>query len=207
MLRALCLLLLWLPLSAAAGFPRPPADAVYAERDPAAIALHPRSGDTGRFRRSLNAAIRENPEDSFALIHRAYLLHASGDVEEGDRDFLRVLELTGIDPVNRRRAFWSLGWSAFNRGEPDHALAYWRQAGELHGGHPFWYPYTVAVGLWAQGDREAALAWYDAAVRSNPQWSVAEGVAHRTQHWRDRERQVVQAMFEAWTARSRSAGT
>ena len=35
----------------------------------------------------------------------------------------------------------------------------------------------MAVGLWAQGDREAALAGYDVAVRSNPQWSQEEAVA------------------------------
>lgn len=208
MFRFLCLLCLCLclPLSAAAAFPLPEVDAVYAERDPAAFALHPRPGDNARFRRDLNAAIRKDPGNSAALVQRAYLLQASGDIDEGDRDFLRVLELTGADPVNRRRAFWSLGWSAFNRGEPEHALAYWRQAGELHGGRPFWYPYTVAVGLWAQGDREMALAWYEAAVRSNPQWSQVEGVAIRTRNWRDRERQIVQAMFEAWTARSKSTG-
>jgi tetratricopeptide (TPR) repeat protein len=204
--RILTALLLLLPFAAAAAVPLPAPDAYYLEPDPAAMALQAQPGDDAGFRRRLNAAIRKDPRNSFALVHRAYLLHARGDTAKGDRDYLRVLELTDADPVNRRRAFWSLGWSAFNRGEPGHALAYWRQAGDLHGGLPFWYPYTIAVGLWAQGDQAAALAWYDAAVRSNPQWSQPEGVALRTRHWRDRERQVVQAMFEAWTARSKSTG-
>jgi tetratricopeptide (TPR) repeat protein len=206
MWRILATLLLLLPLAANAAAPLPVPDARYGDPDPAAMALQARPGDAAGFRRRLDAAIRQDPRNAVALVHRAYLFHAGGDRERGDRDFLRVLELTDADPVNHRRAFWSLGWSAFNRGEPGHALAYWRQAGDLHGGLPFWYPYTMAVGLWAQGDQAAALAWYDAAARSNPQWSQPEGVALRTRHWRDRERQVVQAMFEAWTARSKSTG-
>ena len=206
MLRILALSFLLLPMAAVAAAPVPEPGARYAEADPAAMALQPRPGDQARFKRDLDAAIRKDPQNVVALVHRAYLFHRRGEEKRGDRDFLRVLELTGADPVNRRRAFWSLGWSAFNRGEAGHALVYWRQARELHGGRPFWYPYTVAVGLWAQGEHEAALDWYEVAVRSNPQWSQEDGVAERTRFWRDRERQIAQALFEAWSARAASTG-
>lgn len=200
--RILFLLLLLLPVSVTAQAPLPEPDGRYAERDPAAIAMHPRPGGNARFRRSLNAAIRKDPENSFALVHRAYLLHASGDLEEGDRDFQRVLALGNADPTNRRRALWSLGWSAYNRGQPRQAVDYWRQAAEAHGGRPSWYPYTLAVGLWSLGEKDAAFAWYDAAARSQPDWKAREGVQSRTRHWREPERKAIEALFDAWSART-----
>ena len=106
--------LLLLPIIAlAAGHAAPPLPepgAVYVQRDPAAIAMHPRPGDNARFRRQLNATIQANPRNSAALIHRAYLFHASGDIEEGDRDFERVLTLpddidgdNDVGPIGRQR--------------------------------------------------------------------------------------------------------
>jgi tetratricopeptide (TPR) repeat protein len=202
MFRCLLALLLCVPLSALAGAPLPDADALYVERDPAAIAMHPRSGDNAAFRRGLNTRIRKDPRDLAALVHRAYLFHASGDIEEGDRDFQRVLDLGGVDSINGRRALWSLGWSAFNRGQPAQAVDFWQQAAKAHGGLPSWYPYTVAVGLWVQGEREAALAWYDSAARSQPDWRHGDGVQARTRHWRAPEKQAVEALFQAWSARA-----
>lgn len=201
----LFLLLLLLPLSAAADVPRPEPGAVYAGRDPAAIAMHARPGNNAHFRRKLNANIRKDPKNAFALLHRAYLLHASGDIEEGDRDFQRVLSLPETDPVNRRRALWSLGWSAYNRGLPAEAVDYWGQAADAHGGRPAWYPYTVAVGLWTLGEREAALAWYDVAARSQADWTHGDGVAGRTRHWRAPERQAIEALFAAWSGRAQAS--
>lgn len=191
--------LLLLPVFGLAGVPVPEADARYVERDPAAIAMHAGPGDNARFRRKLNSTIRKDPKNAFALLHRGYLLHASGDIEEGDRDFQRVLALTATDPVNHRRALWSLGWSAYNRGLAKDAVSYWEQAAAAHGGRPSWFPYTVAVGLWTQGEREAALAWYDTAARSQADWARSDGVAARTRHWRAPERQAIEALFEAWS--------
>lgn len=195
----LVLLLCLLPFTVLADVPVPEPGALYVERDPAAIALHAGPGNKARFRRKLNATIRNDPNNAFALLHRGYLLHASGDIEEGDRDFARVLALTETDPVNRRRALWSLGWSAYNRGLPAEAVGFWEQAAAAHGGRPSWYAYTVAVGLWAQGERDAALAWYEAAARSQADWAGREGVAARTKHWREPEHEAIAALFEAWS--------
>lgn len=198
MVRILVLLACLLPACAIAGVDLPAPGALYVERDPAAIAMHAGPGNNARFRRSLNAAIRKNPHNGAALLHRAYLLHASGDLEEGDRDYERVLAMAATDPINHRRALWSLGWSSLGQGKPEKAVGYWQQAAQAHGGRPSWYAYTVAVGLWSQGERDAALAWYDAAARSHPDWTRPEGVATRTRHWREAERRAVEALFEAW---------
>lgn len=198
---------LLLPVTPVTEVPGPAPGASYLERDPAAIAMHPRPGENARFRRSLNAAIRKDPNNSLALIHRAYLLHASGDIEEGDRDFQRVLGLAQADPLHRRRALWSLGWSAQNRGFPRHAVAFWHQAAQLHGGRPSWYPYTVALGLWSLGDKQAALAWFDVATRGDADWSRLDAVKARTSHWREPERLALLALYQAWVARQGSDAT
>jgi tetratricopeptide (TPR) repeat protein len=182
--------------------PLPEAGVSYTDGDPAAIAWHPGPGQNARFRRDLNTTIRANPRDTNALLHRAFLFHASGDIEEGDRDFLRVLELTREnDPVRHRRALWSLGWSAYGRGQAGEAIAFWQRAAELHGGHPYWYSYTIAVGAWTLGDQAAALAWYEMAVRSNPEWGSDAGLRERTRRWREPERLAVEALFKAWSQR------
>lgn len=180
---------------------QPLAGVAYADPDEAARAAHAQPGMNGRMRESLNRTIRQNPRNLAALIQRAYLFHASGDLEEGDRDFLRALELGRDEPLVQRRALWSLGWSALNRDQAPDAIEYWRLSIALHGGRPFWQPYTLAVAYWQLGDRETALAWYAAAAFSNPDWRTAEGVASRGTHWRDKERAAANALFAEWSAR------
>ena len=182
---------------------RPLAGVAYADPDEAARAAHAPPGMNGRMRESLNRTIRHNPRNLAALIQRAYLFHASGDLEEGDRDFLRALELGKDEPLVQRRALWSLGWSALNRDRAPEAIEYWRLSIALHGGRPFWQPYTLALAYWQLGDRETALAWYDAAAFSDADWRTADGVASRGTHWRDEERAAVAALFVEWSARRR----
>lgn len=201
------LLLFWLgcaPMAKATDavvLPRPESAVVYRDRDPAALYYAAPPGRNAQFRRNLNAHIRANPRNAAALIQRAFLHHASGDIEEGDRDFIRVIEITADDPLLRRRALWSLGWSAFNRDEPRQAMAFWQQAADTYDGRPGWLPYSMAVAAWTAGDEALALDWYDAAVRSDPQWRQAEGVESRTLRWKPREREVVQWVFKAWSMR------
>lgn len=205
MIRWLSALLLIVPLGAIAALPQPEAGALYADADPAAMAMQPGPGRNAQFRSELNRRIRANPRNAVALIQRAFALHASGDMVEGDRDFERVLALTEAKPDQRRRAYWSLGWSALNRAEPQQAIMHWQRAAELHGGRPFWYAYTMAVGSWAAGDRETALAWYTAAVLSRQEWGTASGMAERTRHWRKPEQAAMKAIFEAWSADAATA--
>jgi tetratricopeptide (TPR) repeat protein len=214
MFRVLFLLSLLLPVAAlaeapaaVAAAPLPEAGVRYGDRDPAAVAIIPRPGNRASFRRTLNAAIRKDPKDTVALMHRAYLLNAAGDTAEGDRDFQRVLEITAAngDSVNHRRALWSLGWSAYNRGQAGEAVAWWQQAAAGFRGHPSWVPYTLAVGLWTMGERDAALAWYGVAADSDAAWRQSEGVQARTQRWREAEQAAAQALFQAWSARATAA--
>lgn len=118
--------------------------------------------------------------------------------DDAAREYAVAFGLARQNPRALRHVRWGYGWSLFALGEPRAALAQWQDARKLHGGAPFWYPYTVAVGLWMAGEPDQALDWYDVAVASLPAWGTDRGVAQRTQHWQAHERRVIQLMFEAW---------
>ena len=114
------------------------------------------------------------------------------------REYAAAFELAGQDARAQRHVRWSYGWSLLALGEPRAALAQWQQARRLHGGAPFWYPYTVAVGLWKAGDTRLALDWYDVAVASQPAWGSDRGVVQRTRHWQVHEKRILRLIFEVW---------
>ena len=85
----------------------------------------------------------------------------------------------------------------------DAALAPGQPVGEydaarLHGGAPFWLPYTNAIGLWRMDQRELALAWFAAAVRSKPELATREGVEALATSWQDDERRTLEDVYEPY---------
>lgn len=195
----------WLLLAATLGGGQAPAtltpDLAYTTRDPAAIALHPGPGNKAQFRRRLDAALRANPRDANALLHRAYLHYAGGHAQEGNRDFERALALAGPGTEAHRRTLWSWGWSLFQAGDPAQALEKWNASAAQAPRPPSWFPYTVALAHWKLDQRDDALAWFDAAVRSDPQWGDAQGRAERSSRWREAEKVVFAELVAAWEAR------
>lgn len=161
-----------------------PADE-YTDPDPSASAIHPGPGRFANFRRAIDAHLRKNPRNVTALAQRAYIHYATGYLEHGERDYTRALELSADDPMLQRRVLWSWGWSLWIAEQPQAALRQWQLAEKQHGGHPFWVPYTYALVYWQLGQKELALAYYAAAVRSDARWGNAAGFAEKTGHWRD----------------------
>jgi hypothetical protein len=73
------------------------------------------------------------------------------------------------------------------------------KAEELHGGNPLWAPTTYAIGLWAAGEKDKAVEFYKAAVRSNPRrYGTASGLAETTRGWDPDQRQTIEAVYTAW---------
>lgn len=99
-----------------------------------------------------------------------------------------------------RHVLWSAGWSYINLGDYDSAARAWSESAELHGGQPYWLPYSMAVLAELDQQRELAVQWYDAAVRSQPRWGSAEGVAQSTSHWQRKESAAIERVFHAWRA-------
>jgi tetratricopeptide (TPR) repeat protein len=99
-----------------------------------------------------------------------------------------------------RHVLWSAGWSYLNLGDYESAARAWTESAQLHGGQPFWLPYSMAVLAELDGQRELAIRWYAAAVRSQPRWGSAEGVARSTWYWQRKESEAMDRVFHAWRA-------
>jgi tetratricopeptide (TPR) repeat protein len=183
------------------GEPRPP----YTHNDPAAVAVAIRtSPDPRRLQRiehRLEREIAATPEHVGLVAELAHVQALRGKRDESRASYARATALAGTDAELLRHVEWSRGWSLVNLDDPRGALAAWAEAARLHGGTPHWVPYTYALGLWALGERDAALRWYDAAVASYPEeWGTRRGMNAMTAHWNPKERALMKALFATWDA-------
>ncbi len=118
-----------------------------------------------------------------------YLLSLQGD-RAGAEAGIKAAKQRYPDSVG---VHWSEGWIRLNLKDYEGALVAWSVAEKLHGGQPFWVPYSKAIALAGLGDDEAALAWWRVAQRSYaPELDSAAGARHRYQHWRDAEKQLLE---------------
>lgn len=179
-----------------------PAATVYADADSSALGIQSGPGRSADFRKKLNAILSRDPENVVALSHRAYLHARSGDEALARRDFDRALALSTYGDAEHRQVLWSYGWALYDLKDIDGALRLWSACAEMHGGHPFWVPYTYALAYWSKGDSATAFAWYDVAARSNPQRGDRVGVVKSTERWRPEQRKAMAALFDAWVSRT-----
>jgi hypothetical protein len=121
-----------------------------------------------------------------------YLLSLKGD-RAGAEAGMRAAKQRYPDSVG---VHWSEGWIRLNLKDYEGALVAWSVAEKLHGGQPFWVPYSKAIALAGLGDDEAVLAWWRVAQRSYaPELDSAGGARHRFQHWRDAEKQLLERVI------------
>lgn len=99
---------------------------------------------------------------------------------------------------NEATVYWSAGWTLLNLGNASAALAVWQRAEDLHGGRPFWVPYSKAVALMGQGETEAALAWWSVAQSSlAPHLDTSAQALRHFKYWRPKERELLAALLDA----------
>ena len=180
---------------------------VYREDDPAAAAMRPPSGNPFDYRRYLDAVIQQSPDNVAALVARAYLLKNSGQVKRARRDWERAAAAATPGSPQERHLQWSRGWGHYDLGEYEDAFEDWRRALDAHGGRPFWVPHTMALLYWTTGDRDTAVAWYDAAVATNGDWATEDGFEARTDSWRPQQRERMREAFAAWKQRRAALAT
>ena len=174
---------------------------VYQDRDPAASYLVTPPGGRARFKAAIEASLRKNPKNSAALTHRAYYFNDTGDTQRALRDFDAALAASDVASVQARHVYWSRGWARYDNGEVAAAIADWREAARLHGGSPYWLPYTLALGYWTMGERDEALRWFDIAVTSQPVFATDEGIREKIRNWDERQQENMMALHQAWKAR------
>ncbi|MCL1633377.1 tetratricopeptide repeat protein [Luteimonas sp. SX5] len=175
----------------------------YIDEDAAASHMKAPPGGRAQMRQAINAAIQKNPRNATALAHRAYFFLESGDLARAKRDFDAAMAAAEPGSGFERNVLWSRGWAEYDLGDYAAALADWQRTVALHGGKPFWAAYSFALLYWTAGQQDTALAWYDAAVLSNPQWGNENGFIARTKYWAPPQRGQMRALFDAWKGTSR----
>jgi tetratricopeptide (TPR) repeat protein len=148
--------------------------------------------------RAIERGLRHRPDHPGLLSARGFIRYQRGEADAAEADFARAIELVGTDELTRRHVLWSLGWARFEGGQDEAALAAWRESMRLHGGRPYWLPYSAALAEWRLGRRDVAVALYDVAARGIPDWRTPEGFARRTHAWPAHQVELAQAVFDAW---------
>lgn len=98
---------------------------------------------------------------------------------------------------NNRRLLWAYGWGMLNLDDPACAMeAFQRNLSLRPAQRPLWVPMAMALTYTASGQREAALAWYRAAVQSDPlRYGSHDATLRATQYWTPRERALVRQLM------------
>jgi TonB family protein len=123
----------------------------------------------------------------------AYLLSLRGD-KPGAEAGLAAAKQRYPDSVG---VHWSEGWIRLNLLDFEGALVAWQQAERLHGGQPFWVPYSKAIALIGAGDGEAALAWWQLAQSTYaPELDSANAARQKFQHWRIAEKALLEEVID-----------
>ena len=204
-IRIACALLLC-TLAPGAGAAELPDGRRFTDPDRAASYLQAPPGGRAKLRARVNAALVKNPRNVAALTHRAYFFLEGGDTERAVRDFTAAAAAAEPGSDTERHLLWSRGWAHYESGQHDDALRDWRRAIALHGGRPFWAAYTFALLYWTRGENDAALAWFDVAAASNPQWGTADGLEAKIRHWKPAAQARMRALHAAWRTRQHAFG-
>lgn len=173
----------------------------YGEDDPAAVAPKRVDSSDSRGLKMLEQVLQYDPENVSARVQNAELMISRGMRQRGLEEYAYALRLAQADEKKRRMVHWNYGWALFNGGEARGAVSQWMQAEALHGGRPQWVPTTYAIGLWEAQERELAIEFYKAAVRSFPRrWGEAGGLEEAIRGWNPKQKLAIKAVYAAWRA-------
>jgi Tfp pilus assembly protein PilF len=149
----------------------------------------------------LAAIVARKPGDVESRVQLAHIAMKSGRPELADELYLAAQKNAGSNQRLARAVTWNYGWDLYRAGEPRRALEQWQKLLGGWPGTPGWQPPTLALALWKLGYKAEAVAWYAAAVRTEPQqWTDAAGYARQLPDWRDDERSTLAEVQAAWQA-------
>lgn len=136
-----------------------------------------------------------------ATVQLAGVAISQGRTELGQQLYTEALQATAANSPSGRMVRWSHGWDLFRQGQAEAALEQWHAAASALRGNPSWIPPTYALALWELGQKDDAVKWYAAAVRTEPgQWSTSANYPSLLPGWRDSERATLAQVQQAWAA-------
>lgn len=136
-----------------------------------------------------------------ATAQLASIAYRDGRAELGGKLYDEAMGAVADTSVQARSLRWNRGWDLYRRGDAQDALNLWSKAAESTRGNPSWLPPTLALVLWKLERKDEAVAWYAAAVRTEPgQWSDTAAYAQLLPSWNDAERTQLAQVQQAWVA-------
>ena len=136
-----------------------------------------------------------------ATAQLASIAYRDGRTELGGKLYDEAMGAVADTSVQARSLRWNHGWDLYRRGDAQDALNLWSKAAESTRGNPSWLPPTLALVLWKLERKDEAVAWYAAAVRTEPgQWSDTAAYAQLLPSWNDAERTQLAQVQQAWAA-------
>jgi hypothetical protein len=138
---------------------------------------------------------RKSTEASAQLAHVAF---SEGRVDLGKQLYQQLLGSSDANGNLGRAVRWNYGWDLYRIGEHQAALGQWVTLLGTAGG-PSWIPPTMALVLWKLDRKADAVAWYGAAVRTEPLlWTDARNYATLLPAWRQEDRDTLAEVLGAW---------
>lgn len=197
-----CLLLLCPALAMAQSLP-PPKE-FYFDEDPQttrAVVAVQGSGEAVVDRLAANMQRRKDDVESRAQLARIAM--QSGRTELGVQLYEAALGASAGRQRLQRTLVWNYAWDLYRSGDAERALAQWSTLVGGWPGTPSWQPPTFAMVLWTLDRQREAVAWYAAAVRTEPAlWGDVANHARLLPDWSDDERAVLAEVHQAWQAGS-----
>jgi len=136
-----------------------------------------------------------------ATVQLAGIAYAEGRAELGAQLYAEALALVSANSIPARSIHWNHAWDLYRNGDAQAALTHWGMAAEGARGNAGWVPPTLALALWKLGRHDEAIAWYAAAVRTEPeQWNDASHFPQLLPEWKGEERATLAEVQQAWAA-------
>ena len=136
-----------------------------------------------------------------ASVQLAGIAYADGRAELAAKLYEEALANVSANSVQARGIRWNEGWDLYRHGDVAGALQQWGQATAAARGNVDWAPPTLALALWALQRREEAVAWYAAAVRTEPQlWNDPANFPQLLPQWSEADRARLAEVQQAWAA-------
>ncbi len=124
---------------------------------------------------------------------------AQGRGELAEQLYAEAMKEAPAQSSSGRSVRWNYGWDLLRQGKPEAALEQWLASAANARTKPSWVPPTYALALWRMGQKQEAVQWYAAAVRTEPtQWNTTANYAQLLPQWREDERASLAEVQQAW---------
>ena len=135
-----------------------------------------------------------------ATAQLAHIAYGDGRADLGGQLYQQVLAQTDAKGTLGRAVRWNYAWDLFRAGQVEPALTRWVEVASAYGS-PSWAPPTLALALWRLDRKQEAVAWFGAAVRTEPTiWIDARNFASQLPDWKQEDRDMLAEVLGAWQA-------